>query len=1559
MRRKPLEQATFIKEEFSKYVKSTFILENKVYNKCFHEELDKAVFTKGPFLKLDLPFEKGRSLNQLIKNKEASPLFKKFKSLKLDRTLYWHQEEAFKLVNEGESIVVTTGTGSGKTEAFLYPILNQILKKIENGSAEGIQALFLYPMNALVNDQLERLREILKDFPEITFGYFTGDTDEKYNRFNGRTREGYIKKNFSGEQIKPPSNECLVREEIRENPPHILITNYSMLEYLLVRPKDKEIFNKETLVDWSFMVLDEAHTYRGTLATEISHLLRRLKIYAGKEPQFILTSATLGSKEEDKREIVEFAKNLTSSNFKEKGVIFARRVPLSIYNRKYSLEKEVYETLLKEDKDSLKYQEIFKRYNVDNLFDLLKEDVNIHALAAILEVTRTFDQAYEIFNAELRDFTKDDFENVIELVTSSDVVNSEGLTLCDIKYHLFIRTLEGAFISLEPKPKLEITNRKRIDDMWSFEAGTCRYCNTLYIVGKEYKEDDTGESYIYRTELDLDENYEFYDDLYVDFYLIKDDVINRIEDVKNGFIEYIVCSKCGLAHEKDQVSPPNCSCGEEYKVELLKIEKKDKDINSNLTQCKVCTKRSNKWGIINSFKIGKDQATALISQMLLQSMDLIDKPAEEKVVKRSFFEIVEEKKKQEINKQFLAFSDSRQQASFYALFFQENLDRFLRKALVLKYRDKAKISHVINNIEREIKEKDLLRDARSEKYLMTPETSAVAAVLFELFNTDGINSLEGMGLISFEPNLDDLFAEIRQEDLDGFIPKVKVEELKHLICIIADIFRTTPAILYDQLNYEQRNEYLNYRAFSNFVTLQKPRSVRGEERDDTNVRSLLPVSKNQNNTLTDYFIRAYSMRKDESEEYIKNIWKLMIIRGIIKRNETTDYYQMELNKFKIIDGKDIDWYLCDKCNTLTPHNINNTCIKKECYGTLKICNPEEHFSSNYYYQQYLKKKIERIVVEEHTGQIDRETASKLQKQFKNKELNVLSSSTTFEMGVDIGSLSTILMRNIPPTNANYSQRAGRAGRSADSVGFIVTYVNNNSHDQIYFKNPISMINGIVNPPVFSLDNKKITLRHIMAFLLGEFYRQFEFDDTVDVFLNSGIELLFEYLDKNKESLERQIKELLNEEVINEFIDYKWYELLTGYESLILEYENKVNADLTYLIEARKAAVENENYGDIRQIDKEIEDIMKQNIVESFSKYNVIPSYGFPINVVPLKIFDQRRNRFNDKTKLTRELSIAISEYAPGSEVVVDKQKFKSQYIILPQDKNFVDYEYLECSNKTCNYNEVRIKKDDVGNCPLCYSQLESISTFIEPVYGFISIDTNTESTILKPAKTYNSEIVYLGALEDYENNDYNLKLKDSIFLQRKSEDKLLILNENPFYYCEHCGYAELEKEKGRMDYYMKEHPTHRGVVCYNEKLINTSLGHVMLTDVIKIRVNIKMDYSEALSALTALKNGITSYLQIDAFDVNGTVVVDNKTFAFILYDTTYGGSGNVKKLFEKETLKNILDVAYESVNDNCCSEDVSCPNCLRNYYNRSYHRELVRGKAKRIIKEISNQIIDL
>ncbi len=186
--------------------------------------------------------------------------------------LHSHQEKAIRAILDGSHTIISTGTGSGKTESFLIPIIDYCLKH----PGEGVKALIIYPMNALANDQLRRLSKALEG-TSLKFGTFIGSTPE--------TEKDAV--------VEPMgANHLVYRNEIRANPPDILITNYVMLDWMLTRKKDLAIF-EESADTLRYVVLDEIHTYRGNKATHLKYLLARFKANLKMGPVYIGTSATL------------------------------------------------------------------------------------------------------------------------------------------------------------------------------------------------------------------------------------------------------------------------------------------------------------------------------------------------------------------------------------------------------------------------------------------------------------------------------------------------------------------------------------------------------------------------------------------------------------------------------------------------------------------------------------------------------------------------------------------------------------------------------------------------------------------------------------------------------------------------------------------------------------------------------------------------------------------------------------------------------------------------------------------------------------------------------------------------------------------------------------------------------------------------------------------------------------------------------------------------------------------------------------------------------------------
>src|SRR6056297_225500 len=322
----PIELSQQITENYKRFLTTTFEVKDKMLKQRLYEKIHAYPFSKGPYIETIPEFKKESSIKQLIEKGDLSPEFKQLKSEKmpLERSLYLHQKRAIKTIAvKKRNAVIATGTGSGKTECYLIPILNYLMLQKERGAlTPGVRAVLLYPMNALANDQMKRIRELLIHYEAITFGAYTGEThDDPNHAFN------YYQKLHHQDPLK---NELISRQEMRDSPPHILLTNYSMLEYLLLRPKDTVFFDGEFSNQWKFIVLDEAHSYRGAKAIEMAMQMRRLvqRVSNVNRIQYIATSATLSSKD-GLGKTAEFASKLFGgSEFSEEDIIFSEKEPL-------------------------------------------------------------------------------------------------------------------------------------------------------------------------------------------------------------------------------------------------------------------------------------------------------------------------------------------------------------------------------------------------------------------------------------------------------------------------------------------------------------------------------------------------------------------------------------------------------------------------------------------------------------------------------------------------------------------------------------------------------------------------------------------------------------------------------------------------------------------------------------------------------------------------------------------------------------------------------------------------------------------------------------------------------------------------------------------------------------------------------------------------------------------------------------------------------------------------------------------------------------------------------
>ena len=334
-----------IRTDYKNYIASILSVKDEEITNLAHNAVCRTEFVKGPYLETTLPFVEGKSLKELVGEGLISKEFAVMgKSIHYeDWKLRIHQEQALRhIITKQRNMVVSTGTGSGKTECYLYPIFNALMREKEEGTLDpGVRALLIFPMNALANDQQKKLRKLLKNYPDITFGRYTGETAHKRSKETSEQAELRMHEEYDIAHMSDTDeayknsipNEMMCREMMAEKPPHILLTNYAMLEYMLLRPDTAPFFDNSSAKNWRFIVIDEAHTYKGANGTEIAYLLRRVKerIRHNMHGSFrcIATSATLGS-EDGKAGLAQFAQNLFDEPFNEKDIITTKRVDRKI-----------------------------------------------------------------------------------------------------------------------------------------------------------------------------------------------------------------------------------------------------------------------------------------------------------------------------------------------------------------------------------------------------------------------------------------------------------------------------------------------------------------------------------------------------------------------------------------------------------------------------------------------------------------------------------------------------------------------------------------------------------------------------------------------------------------------------------------------------------------------------------------------------------------------------------------------------------------------------------------------------------------------------------------------------------------------------------------------------------------------------------------------------------------------------------------------------------------------------------------------------------------------------
>lgn len=1533
---RPSESSAKIVEFYRRYLLTTFSTDKQVYNAQLAQQLeaDKAI-ADGPYISMSDPYDKGASLVELADEGIVSAEILKLKNFHPERALYRHQEESVRKAVAGNNLVVTTGTGSGKTESFLIPVINQLLQEKEAGTlGPGVRTLIIYPMNALVNDQIRRLRELLADMedePKITFGRFTGETRETF-------QEAYAKYAETEDVEANPlcSNELISREQMRATPPNILITNYAMLEYLLLRPGDNIIFSEQYAPLWQYIVFDEAHSYTGAKGIEVASLVKRVKaMLCRQDLRFILTSATLGDENANK-EIIRFAHNLCAANFTDSSIVRAYIKKVAPEHTVEPLPFDLYRDIATEIRKNAEEHEIKKvlaTYGVaapsevplsESLYDMVLHDSFYYRVRDILNgKIKTVKAVASELGMDEGDFT--DFI----AVASNAMRNQERLF--EAKYHMFLRGMEGVFVTLNPSNRLFINRMETYkenpqDDGYQvFEVSFCSNCNALFITGEEK------DGYL------IQKN-KFFDDYKPAVFMLSGDFDEETEDDNI----YQICAKCGAIKRKSSVNGLQCGHGAAYINYIVKV----KETDTPLHRCPSCHSVNGKRSILRPYFLGSEAATAVIATALYNELPGKITHVKQEVIQDPFFGEFERETTdiEKLRKQFLAFSDNRQTAAFFATYLESTYRDSLVKRIMhqLMEENSAKFAAGIP-----LKEFIQLLAKRFELEEVFPEETdegiekkAWIYAIKEISNYKAKNSLLKKGGLCFE--------------MDFSVPPLKLP-ISQAEC--NDLFK----LLARHMMREAAVEIGVSITKADEAEISPSGIIKGYDATATGysyVTGWSPENGKTNKRLK-YVTKVLDGDETTARSLLASVWYYMEKQGFVTRVSMgqRNAYKLNADRIKVRSVERL--FCCSECKNITPYNVKGICENPACQGTLIPYDAAQALENDHYFKLYTELEPAPMCVKEHTAQLSSDKAYEYQKAFKDRHINVLSCSTTFEMGVDVGSLETVFMRNMPPSPANYAQRAGRAGRSIQVAAYAITFCPNSSHDLNYFKDPVSMIKGTIEPPFFNVSNDKIVLRHIYASAFAFFWKANRalYIDTIGEFVEAnGFEKFKEYLNSKPENLKKYLLQVVPQD-LQAFFDvehFGWINTLfcddpeaKGLCNVVVDkYCEEIQELETTRAERAKAG----GYTD--SLVRSIRTLKSQRIIEFLSKNNLIPKYGFPVDTVELQGASAGSS---SNLRLSRDLFAAISEYAPESEVVADGKLLKSRYVRKLTGYEWPTYNYAICDDcKTLTQEQALVKK--VTKCRQCGKPLNGRQKrYIIPKFGFLLDNEGAKDVGLnKPERTYKGSISYIGDESQIEFYAYNVCGKQ-IFLGNNKMDRLAVLNESPFFICDKCGYGTLDEETTDRVLNLA-HKNSGGHSCGNKILRRYSLGHELATDVAIIKCA-DFDISNADAAWTilySLLEGLSRCMNIDRNELSGCLqwyrddAHPAGNFGFVLFDNTPGGAGYVRQLTDASVLLRMLQAGYRVVSNCVCggeAADTACYSCLCNYYNQRQHNVLKRKYA--------------
>jgi len=1562
------------------------------------------------------------------------------------RTPYQHQALALEaFFHEGKDLVVSTGTGSGKTESFLMPVIGSLAVersiRPESYNRAGMRAILIYPMNALVNDQLARLRRLLGS-PNVanalrrstgqraTFGVYTSRTpypgqnnaartlrevggwiDEFFIRYSAHQQRLMAEGKWPSKdlaafrasfQTSPDDSELLTRQEMQDRAPDLLVTNYSMLEYMLLRPVDAPLFAATRAwldadkTNQLILILDEAHLYQGAQGTEVALLLRRLASrlrVSRNRIRFIMTSASLAEGPNAQQRIQDFAAQLTGAT--------TQATQFAIIQGALDVPEDFRAA---NESEAAAFAELHVDGVLSAANDLPRATQAISRLADALGIHQTVeassldalrDSTYTLIGQSpvgralvkevmgrpiaLSQLAQTIFPIANDAVRSLDALlavcafgrrASDGRVFLPSRAHLLFRGIDGIWacinadcnIGADIAPaallgRLYARSQKRCEcGSRVFEMLTHRDCGAAYLRG--YMPSLVGDFLWHEPSTNVTGQ----GAALIEVHFLIEHQRDQLGSANRVWLHKttgrLARTPPGRPEDYLELREPN---------NVAPVIIGGRNVATYDRRCPVCLGRwrdANRPKIMDLTTKGEEPFAYLIStQVQLQPITTQVTPVTPNGGRKS-----------------LLFSDGRQKAARLARDVPRVIEQdAFRQTLLLAAQRLLAIP----------------REARlSDTHIYTAFVAAAGQYNLRFFDASDVAVFREHSATLSRVYRGDLAAALSDPWEPSPVKPFRVSVLRTLgspyysICALGLGYVRPRARITEELKTALAGQGLSEEEIHALSVMW----IRGML-EEFSLYRIETASRRLRELAAGYPVTSVGSTSGFSSEQRKFLGRAIDLAGLegclnqhlTEMGDGPGLRVIAEGAVVLVPSVSDVWYRCDACTYLSPIAWRGACAACGLQRVRQVRPGEDEYMRAR--KSFWRDPVERVLngtetpmtldVEEHTAQLgyrdlgDLEaTTESFERRFRDillageEAIDVLSCTTTMEVGIDIGSLIGVGLRNMPPSRHNYQQRAGRAGRRGAAVSTVVTFAQNNPHDAELFNNPARLISGAPGVTGLDLGNPVLAIRHAYAEILQEY-----FDDAVvaraggNIFAALGDTVPF-FSTTGDGSL-TQLED--------------WLRTAPAADSTL----NRISGWLPPETSLNGRQCAEHLVAKLRELRDAAAAVLprgEDKLIEFLFARGVLPAYAFPRDLVSLQIEHlDRRGQVEVIERPQTGSNVALSEYAPGRLVVVNKQTYRIGAVTANAAADTVDRaaqlfvnpeRYIQCPN--CLYT-AEVDTGGVGTrCPTCAAATLAQVTVIQPEVtwpeGKGPIDELDDDQVITETTVAQLSVpVSDRAFEHRESFGHGCTLSHG------RQVPLVMMNRGAsapggptaFMVCDRCGYAAVGTQP-----FIARHERHYHIAARRGQQRPPShctgpgrtvyLGYKFNTDVLLLSATLSSPFLHDLSdrvAFSALRDALNSLANGLALSAAGELDIDPRELQsgfrlqriasgesiadLYLYDTLAGGAGYSSLIGRN------FDAIFDATRTRLarCTCQSSCADCLRTYGNRLYHHSLDRHLA--------------